>query len=124
MNHRCLRIACAAALCAPAAVSVHAENDVSPAADNGIEEVVVVANRAPEPISKVGNSVTVLNADAIKESHLPVVSDLLAQTPGLTVARTGGVGQPTSVYIRGAESDQTVVVIDGVQFYDPSTTAG
>ena len=53
-----------------------------------------------------------------------VVSDLLAQTPGLSVSRAGGVGQPTSVFIRGAESDQTVVVIDGVQLNDPSTTAG
>ena len=44
--------------------------------------------------------------------------------PGLSVARSGGVGQPTSVFIRGAESDQTVVLIDGVQIYDPSTTAG
>ncbi len=92
--------------------------------DESFDEIVVVANRAPEPLSKVGNSVTVLDAAAIKASQEPVVADLLAQTPGLTFARTGGVGQPTSVFIRGAESDQTVVVIDGVQLNDPSTTGG
>ena len=97
------------------------------AEENGgdsLDEVVVVANRAPEPLSKVGNSVTVLTEADINRSQEPVVADLLAQTPGLTVARTGGVGQPTSVFIRGAESDQTVVVIDGVQLNDPSTTGG
>jgi vitamin B12 transporter len=94
------------------------------APDNSLDEVVVVANRAPEPLSKVGSSVTVLDAYDIQQSQAVVASDLLAQTPGITVARNGGPGQPTSVFIRGAESDQTVVVIDGVTLNDPSQPAG
>jgi vitamin B12 transporter len=93
-------------------------------AGSSLEEVVVVANRAPEPLSRVGNSVTVLTDDDIRQSQATVASDLLQQTPGITVARTGGVGQPTSVFIRGAEGDQTVVVIDGVKMTDPSLPAG
>lgn len=93
-------------------------------AGSSLEEVVVVANRAPEPLSRVGNSVTVLTDDDIKQSQATVASDLLQQTPGITVARTGGVGQPTTVFIRGAEGDQTVVVIDGVKMTDPSLPAG
>jgi vitamin B12 transporter len=125
LNNQLLRSAYAIALCTPIALNTaHAENDTSTAGDSSLEEVVVVANRAPEPLSKVGNSVTVLTQADIQASQLPVVSDLLAQTPGLSVARAGGVGQPTSVFIRGADSDQTVVVIDGVQINDPSTTAG
>ena len=89
-----------------------------------LNEVVVVANRAPEPLSKIGSSVTVLDDAAIKDSQAASVADLLATTPGLTFARNGGVGQPTSVFIRGAESAQTVVLIDGVQLNDPSTTGG
>ena len=92
--------------------------------DTSLGEVVVVANRAPEPLSKVGNSVTVLTDQAIQQSQATVTSDLLEQTPGITVARTGGVGQPTSVFIRGAETDQTVVVIDGVKMTDPSLAGG
>ena len=126
MNNPVIRYACAAALCAPAALHLaHAVPDASAStADSSLDEIVVVANKAPEPLSKVGNSVTVLDADAIKASQLPVLSDLLATTPGLNVARSGGVGQPTSVFIRGAESDQTVVVIDGVQINDPSEVSG
>jgi vitamin B12 transporter len=89
-----------------------------------LDEIVVVANRAPEPLSRVGNSVTVLDDATIRESQATVVADLLATTPGVTFARNGGVGQPTSVFIRGAESDQTVVLIDGVQLNDPSSTGG
>jgi vitamin B12 transporter len=89
-----------------------------------LKEVVVVANRTPVPRSKVGSSVTVLTATAIKQSQAAIASDLLEQTPGITVARDGGVGQPTSVFIRGADSDQTVVIIDGVKMTDPSLPAG
>ena len=125
MKNHTLRFACAVALFTPFIFTAAiADNDTSTSGENSIDEVVVVANRAPEPLSKVGNSVTVLNDLDIKAAQFTSVSDLLAQTPGLSVSRTGGVGQPTSVFIRGAESDQTMVVIDGVQLNDPSTTAG
>jgi vitamin B12 transporter len=91
---------------------------------SSLQEVVVVANRAPEPLSRIGNSVTVLTAEDIQQSQAVIASDLLAQTPGITVSRTGGVGQPTSVFIRGAEGDQTVVIIDGVKMTDPSLATG
>jgi len=96
----------------------------SGASDNPLQEVVVVANRAPTPLDRIGSSVTVLDLQDIQQSQAVITSDLLAQTPGISVSRTGGVGQPTSVFIRGAESDQTVVVIDGVVMNDPSAPGG
>jgi vitamin B12 transporter len=104
-----------------ASVRAQAAPDTS---DTSLDEVVVVANRAPVPLSKIGNSVTVLDEAAIQASQAVVVSDLLTQTPGVTFARSGGVGTITSVYIRGAESDQTVVVIDGILLNDPSSPGG
>jgi vitamin B12 transporter len=104
--------------------AVAAAQAASDASGASIGEVVVVANRAPTPLDKIGNSVTVLDQNDIEQSQAVVTSALLAQTPGITVARTGGIGQPTSVFIRGAESDQTVVVIDGVVMNDPSLTGG
>jgi vitamin B12 transporter len=92
--------------------------------DTSLKEVVVVATRAPVPVSRIGNSVTVLTDRDIRRSQATLVSDLLERTPGITVARDGGIGQPTSVFIRGAESDQTVVVIDGVKMTDPSLPGG
>ena len=72
-------------------------------ADDSLNEVVVVANRAPEPLSKVGNSVTVLDQQAIQDSQKVDMSALLATTPGITFSRNGGPGNTTSVYIRGAD---------------------
>ncbi|QUD87458.1 TonB-dependent receptor plug domain-containing protein [Phenylobacterium montanum] len=85
------------------------------------DEIVVVANRAPDPQSKVGVSVTVLDAGAIQASQATVVTDLLQQVPGISVERNGGEGQVTSIFIRGADSDQTLVVVDGVPLTDPGT---
>jgi len=128
MNRHFLHHAPLAALCVVYPWHLVRAQTASPAQsgspDDDLNEIVVVANRAPEPLIRIGNSVTVLSDAAIKESQLTVVSDLLAQTPGLEVARVGGVGQLTSVFIRGAESDQTVVVIDGVQINDPSAPGG
>jgi vitamin B12 transporter len=121
VNYRAVVAAVAAAFLTLSTV-LRAQSVPAPA--DALLEVVVVANRAPEPLSTVGNSVTVLNDQDIKASQVTFTSDLLAQTPGVTSARNGGPGQPTSVFIRGAESDQTVVVIDGVVMNDPSLPAG
>jgi vitamin B12 transporter len=123
LNYRLRRFAFTIALCAFFNIDT-AQMAQADENDDSFDEIVVVANRAPEPLSKIGNSVTVLNDEAIRRSQEVVVADLLAQTPGVSYARTGGVGQPTSVFIRGAESNQTVVVYDGVQLNDPSTPGG
>ncbi len=122
LNHHRLGRACAVACCAPFTIHIAGAQVAPPAApgDESLNEIVVVANREPEPLSRIGNSVTVLDQTAITASQFTVVSDLLQTTPGLTVSRNGGVGQFTSVFIRGAESDQTMVVIDGVPMNDPS----
>lgn len=96
----------------------------SASAQNLSDEVVVVANRTPELVSRVGFDVTVIDAAAIALRQPQTVSDLLAATPGVTVARTGPVGGQTAVFVRGAESAQTLVVIDGVKANDPSSPAG
>jgi vitamin B12 transporter len=89
-----------------------------------LERVVVIANRIEQPLSRIGNSVTLIDAEQVRASQKLTVSDLLATTPGVTVTRNGGLGGSTQLRIRGAESDQTVVLIDGVKLNDPSSTGG
>lgn len=93
-------------------------------AQSSTDEIVVVATRSPQSIDKIGNSVTVVNEQAIKGSQITNVSELLATTPGVTFSRSGGPGNSTSVNIRGANSDHTVVLIDGVVLNDPSLVGG
>jgi vitamin B12 transporter len=93
-------------------------------ASDGVEDVIVTANRISQETSRVGDSVTVITAKEQRRSQKTAVSDLLAATPGVTVARNGGLGGTTTLRIRGAESHQTVVLIDGVKLNDPSSASG
>ena len=97
---------------------------LSPALAGGTETVVVTATRTPQPLEVTGTSMSVVTADDIDTQQIDVVSDALAETPGLTVVRNGGVGQPTSILMRGAEAGQTLVLVDGVRINDPSSTTG
>ncbi|MGO8610050.1 TonB-dependent receptor, partial [Rhizobium johnstonii] len=72
---------------------------------DGDDEIVVTANREARPVDTVGQAVTVLDTATIEQRQAVVVSDLLRQTPGVTVTRNGGPGTTTSVNIRGADSD-------------------
>ncbi|RZM31964.1 MAG: TonB-dependent receptor, partial [Sphingomonas sp.] len=114
--------------CIVAAAPVFAESAQSTAtleqAANASQDIVVTANRAARPADTIGQSVTVLDTATITERQAVVVSDLLRQTPGVTVVRNGGIGTTTSVSIRGADSDQTVALIDGIKLNDPSAPGG
>lgn len=91
---------------------------------NGVAELVVTATRTAQPIEKVGASVTVLPQPVIEASQAISVTELLAQAPSVSFSRNGGPGTATSLYIRGAETQHTVVLIDGVKLNDPSSTQG
>jgi len=101
-----------------------AQGTAGPIAVASVSELVVTANRSPQAADRVGQSLTLITSQAIEASQTVDVSTLLAQTPGVSVTRNGGVGGSTSLRIRGAETDQTVVVIDGVKLNDPSTAGG
>jgi vitamin B12 transporter len=89
-----------------------------------LERVIVSANRIEQPLSRIGDSVTLIDAEQVRASQKLTVSDLLQTTPGITVTRNGGLGGSTQLRIRGAEHDQTVVLIDGVKLNDPASAGG
>lgn len=92
-------------------------------AQAGDDDVTVTAGRLVQRLDTVGQAVTVLDTAEITRRQSIVVSDLLRQTPGVTVIRNGGVGTVTGVSIRGAETDQTAALIDGIKLNDPSAPA-
>ena len=86
-----------------------------------LDTVTVTANRYPTTVADVGSSSTLITAEEIEQKQQPQVADVLRGTPGLDVARSGGPSQITSVFMRGANSDHTLVLIDGIQANDPSS---
>lgn len=92
------------------------------AGDGGVNTVVVTATRTPTPVMQTGESVSVISGAELEALQTVTLSDALALTPALSVNRNGEIGQLTTISIRGAESGQTLVLIDGVRINDPSGT--
>ncbi|MBU6296664.1 MAG: TonB-dependent receptor [Alphaproteobacteria bacterium] len=88
------------------------------------ETVVVTATRSPEPLDLTGVSVSVISGGELQRQQILVLSDALAETPGVEVNRDGGVGETTSLGLRGSADGQTLVLIDGVRISDPSAPNG
>jgi vitamin B12 transporter len=89
-----------------------------------LSEISVSATGLPTPIAATGSSVTVLTDRVLEEQQRRTVPDALQHVPGLNVVQTGGPGGQTSVFIRGANSNQTKVLIDGIDATDPSNANG
>ncbi|MCG6120155.1 MAG: TonB-dependent receptor, partial [Blastomonas sp.] len=108
-----------ASVCAPA----FAQDNLA-AADPREPIVVVTANRTAQPVERVGQSIIVVDSEEIERRQTQTVADILRTLPGVSITRNGGFGSSTSVYIRGAESDQTAALIDGIKLNDPSSPGG
>ncbi len=91
---------------------------------SSLETVVVTATRAPEPIAATGESISVITAKQLENLQVVTLSNALSRLPGTTVVRDGGLGQVTTLSLRGAEAGQTLMLIDGVRINDPSTVDG
>ena len=83
--------------------------------------IIVTASRSEQPLSQTGQSISVIDLEQIERTQSVTVADLLRNVPGVTLNRNGGIGTSTSVNIRGAGSDQTVALIDGVKLNGPSS---
>jgi vitamin B12 transporter len=94
-----------------------------PPPDTPVGPVIIVATRTPTPIDEVASSVTLVTGQDIDDHQWRMLPDVLAQAPGLNLVQTGGPGGLSSVFIRGANSNHTKVVIDGIDANDPSEGA-
>ncbi|SDT99444.1 vitamin B12 transporter [Verrucomicrobium sp. GAS474] len=81
--------------------------------DLDLDPVIVTATRIPEPLSQTSSSVTVISAKEIEDNGYQNVVQALQNVPGLRTATPGTPGQVTGVFIRGMNSNQTLVLIDG-----------
>jgi vitamin B12 transporter len=86
-----------------------------------LSEVVISATRSEKNINDVGRSISVITSDDIKKSGANSVAELLGQQEGMYVVGAGqNPGMTASIFTRGANSNQTVILIDGVRITDPS----
>ena len=87
-------------------------------------EVVVTADREPEPISRTGSSIGVIKGETLATSNPGSLVDVLRTVPGVDVSESGGPGSTTNIRLRGANTGQTLVMIDGIRINDPTAASG
>lgn len=82
---------------------------------------VITATRSETPQNQIASSITVITAEEIAQRQVTTVAEALRMVPGVDIVSSGGPGKTTVAYLRGAGSQHTLVVIDGVEMNDPST---
>lgn len=88
------------------------------------DPIVVTATRIPTRYNKLISDVTVVDQEQIRDySPAEPISDVLANTPGVTVRSNGGLGSATNVQIRGGTNAQTILLIDGLRLNSATTGA-
>lgn len=92
--------------------------DISPS-----DTIVVTATRTEIPLRDVTVPVSVISREDIELSLATDLAELLRFEAGIDIGRNGGPGQATSLFLRGTESNHTLVLVDGVRI-NPGTLGG
>ncbi|WP_428946555.1 TonB-dependent vitamin B12 receptor [Xanthomonas oryzae pv. oryzicola] len=103
-------------------VSLCVTNLAQAEAATDLDQIVVTASRTAQTQDQTLAPVTVIDRAQIERRQVNSLQDLLRGEAGVSLANNGGPGKATSLFLRGTEADQVVVLIDGVRI--GSATAG
>lgn len=117
MSLRPTALSIALAIALPATTPLHAEELPVFIGD----EIVVSPTRAPQKLSDSLAAMTVLTRKDIDASGAIDLPTLLQGQAGVEIAQTGGFGQASAIRLRGAESDHTLVLVDGLRMNSVSS---
>lgn len=108
-----------AGLAAAMALGAHAQPaSTSPAsllAFQPLDSIVVTATRSPQPVREALRDVEVITREDIRRAGPVSLAELLQRHALVEFRGTGGAGQPTGLFLRGANAGQTLVLIDGLR---------
>ena len=91
------------------------------AQDVDLNPIVVIGNRQEQRLSNVMTSVSVITREEIDRQKPQDLIDILQGEPGMEVRRSGGIGLSSSIFMRGANSNQVLVLVDGLNILDEFT---
>jgi vitamin B12 transporter len=83
--------------------------------------IVVTATRIETPVKEIASSVTIITRQELEQTKKATVIEALQEVLGLSVVQSGPAGASATVLLRGANSEHTLVMLDGVELNDPIT---
>ncbi|MCT7470255.1 TonB-dependent receptor [Aliarcobacter cryaerophilus] len=92
---------------------------------SSLDEITISsATKSEQKLKDVTANVDVITAEEIEDRKFKTVAEALNTIPGIQVSPSGGIGQQTSVFLRGMDSKKTLVLIDGIRLNDPTGLSG
>ncbi|MCF8183222.1 MAG: TonB-dependent receptor [Limnohabitans sp.] len=85
-------------------------------------DVFVTATRTRIPKKNVIADITLISEEEIKLAGSSSLSELLQRQPGIEISNNGGQGKVSTLFLRGASSTHSVILLDGIRI--DSATAG
>jgi vitamin B12 transporter len=85
-----------------------------------VDPVVVTATTVPTPATQLGVALSVITENDFKTYHYATVDEAMRNVPGVDIRRSGSLGKTSSISIRGANSNQVQVLVDGVRVKSPT----
>lgn len=90
--------------------------------NTALEEIVIIANRTPLEVNKVGSTVEVIDEEELQKHSQYELKDYLERLPGISFAQNGPAGSTSTIRIRGASGKYVKLLVDGIDISDPSGT--
>lgn len=110
--------------CAASVLAFCGSTKAEETSNDSVEEITVGVLRLATPIKETGTSVAVITAQDLDQLGVDFLVDALTLSPGVTINQNGPFGGSATVRIRGASSEQTLVLVDGVPVNDPTSPGG
>lgn len=92
------------------------------AQDSGSDSLVVTANRFQQPVNTVLAPTSVVTREDIERWQANTVIDVMRRLPGVDTAQSGGMGQLSSLFIRGTNSSHVLILVDGIRLNQAGVT--
>jgi vitamin B12 transporter len=86
--------------------------------------ITVVASGLEVPVESSGQSISVIGAEELDRVQSPDLASVLQRLPGVSLARNGSLGGFTGLFVRGASSQQVLVMVDGIRVADVASPGG
>lgn len=81
-----------------------------------LDKIVVTATRTPTKTSNVVAQTRVIDKEELQRYQGQTVVDVLKNQPGINITQSGGMGTASNFYMRGFDSKQVLVIIDGIRY--------